>query len=110
MDLLGATPLGLNALVFVLAQWLVVGQRRYFMGQPFIMIWFGFAVIYTMSLLLQWGVVGALELHWFSMSSLWVSALYGIALFPVVCIMLHFTHKILPAPRSGMRFGIKDKV
>ncbi len=100
MDLLSGLPIGMNALVFVAAQWVISGQRRFLTGQSFMMIWIGFGLLSFVSAFIQWGIFGLTQLHWFSIDVFLASNLFGIALFPAVCIILHFTHKLLPTPHS----------
>jgi rod shape-determining protein MreD len=44
LDLLTGAPVGLNALLFTVLQWVVRRQRVFLMGQPFVMIWIGFGL------------------------------------------------------------------
>src|SRR5690606_19702996 len=41
-DLLTATPLGSTALVFLLIQWIVLHQQKFFNAKPFVVTWFAF--------------------------------------------------------------------
>jgi rod shape-determining protein MreD len=97
-DFITGMPLGLNACIFVLAQWLVSDQRRFLMGQSFIMLWFGFLLLSLLTGLMQWMILGLVGAAWPSLTPLWFSIGLGFALFPVVCIILHWTHKALPVP------------
>ncbi len=45
LDALSGTPLGSNALIFLLLHRLVVSQRRFFYGKTFSIIWLGFALV-----------------------------------------------------------------
>ena len=103
MDLLSGLPVGMNALVFVAVQWVISGQRRFLMGQSFMMIWIGFAVVSIASVIVQWGLFGVLNLRWLPPDAFLVSGLFGIALFPLICIILHLIHKVLPVSQAGMR-------
>jgi rod shape-determining protein MreD len=105
MDLLSGLPIGLNALVFLVFQWVVTDQRRFLMGQNFIMIWFAFCLLSFAGALAQWAVFGLSQFQWPSTDILLVSTALGFALFPAVYIFLHLTHKILPSPAAAMRFN-----
>lgn len=59
-DVVGGTPLGVNALVLLLVQGLAASQRRFFLGKSFIVAWWGFGVL----------AAGALGLCWFLVSVL----------------------------------------
>jgi rod shape-determining protein MreD len=97
-DLLGGLPLGLNACVFVIVQWTISDQRRFLMGQSFVMIWFGFLLLCLFSSFAEWCIFGLMNMAWPSLKSLAFSILLGMALFPFISVILHWTHKILPAP------------
>lgn len=96
-DLVGGLPLGLNAGAFLLAQWVVTDQRRFLMGQPFVMIWFGFIVVSFLSSVLQWLVFNAVNFSLSPISPAAFSFLLGVALFPLICFALHGIHRILTA-------------
>lgn len=100
LDLLSGLPVGINASIFVVLQWVVSDQRRFLMGQPFIMIWSGFGLVAAISSFLQWFLFGLSTLHWPSIVPVGISFVLGFVLFPVVCLLFHFTHKILPV-KSG---------
>lgn len=110
MDLISNLPLGLTALVFVLAQWIVIDQRRYLMGQSFLMIWIGFAIVSAAVALIQWGLFGLLSgSRWPSPRPLGFSFLFGVALFPLISLLLHMTHKILPEARASLILKTKRR-
>ena len=105
MDFLSGFPVGLSAFVFLLIQWTVTDQRRFLMGQSFMVVWFGFVVVSLGTIAAQWAVFSLIQTQFLPVQSLLVSSVFGIALFPVICIMLHFTHKLLPA--QSMRLHIQ---
>lgn len=59
-DVLSGTPLGVNALVLLLVFAVVFGQRRFFLGKSFLVMWWGFALV----------VAGALATGWMAFSGL----------------------------------------
>ncbi len=95
-DLLSATPLGITAFIFVATRWLVFDQRRFLMGQPFIMVWSGFGIVLLLVLLTEWLLFGVVQESFSSLTPVWISLLLGICLFPLVSIILHLSHKLLP--------------
>ena len=105
LDLLSGVPVGLNTIVFMLIQWSVRDQRRFLMGQNFLMIWIGFVVLSVMAGLLQWAMFGLVNWGWPPLTPLWMSTAFGGSIFPFVCVILHLTHKILPAPHPAARFS-----
>lgn len=55
-DVFSASPLGLHALLFLLARWLASAQRRTFKSDSFLVGWFGFALFGAGACLLAWVV------------------------------------------------------
>ncbi len=100
-DLLGGLPVGLNACAFVLVQWIVSDQRRFLMGQSFIMLWIGFVVLSILVGLFQWLLFGLMQMHWTPIKPIAFSVGVGLASFPIICLFLHWTNKILRAPTSS---------
>ena len=109
LDLLSGLPIGLNALAFVMTQWIVRDQRRFLMGQNFLMIWIGFILLSIIAGLVQWALFGLVNLHWPPLYPLWISTAFGGSIFPFVCVVLHLTHKILPAPHPAARFSSQTR-
>ena len=96
-DVLSGAPMGLNAGLFVVMQWLVTDQRRFLMGQSFVVVWFGFLFVSIIAAFVEWLLFGLVHFSWPSLQPKLFSVLLGFALFPPVCLCLHWTHKILPA-------------
>ncbi len=96
LDLLSGAPVGLNAMVLVMVRWLVTDQRLFLTGQPFMIVWIGFVLVCAGAALCQWALYGLLNLYWSSPAQLLVIVGLGAALFPLVNILLHATHKFLP--------------
>ena len=44
-DFLVGTPLGMNALVLLAIHWFILGQRRFFQGKSFAVVWWAFALM-----------------------------------------------------------------
>ncbi len=110
IDLLsGIDTVGISALVFVVVQWVVADQRRYLMGQSFLMIWIGFMIVSTAAMVMSWVVFGLLTGGWLPPRPLGFSILLGMALFPLVSILLNLTHKILPEPRNDFMLKAKSR-
>lgn len=110
VDLLsGISTVGINALVFVIVRWVVTDQRRFLMGQSFLMIWIGFVIVSVVALLIQWLVFGLLGAGWLPFRPLGFSVLLGMALFPAISMLLHITHKILPDPQANYMMKAKGR-
>lgn len=96
LDLLTGLPLGVNAVVLTLVQWLVRDQRRFLMGQPYIVIWLVFALVAFSSQLVQWGMYGLVHMQWAPILPQVLGALATALLFPVVTLFLILIHRVLP--------------
>ncbi|MBK6896916.1 MAG: rod shape-determining protein MreD [Alphaproteobacteria bacterium] len=103
LDLLSGAPIGLNALVLVMVRWLVTDQRLFLTGQPFLIVWIGFFLVSVATILCQWFLMGALNLYWPPVQQAGIMIGLGAALFPVVSILLHATHTVLPERPGGNR-------
>ncbi|TVR98870.1 MAG: rod shape-determining protein MreD [Rhodospirillales bacterium] len=55
-DALSGAPLGVNTLAFLALHGLVAGQRRFFYGKPFLLIWLGFAVVAGTAMMAAWAL------------------------------------------------------
>ena len=53
-DLLSGGPPGLFAVVFMTVRLVTVSQRRFFIGKPFLMVWWGFMMITAGAALFAW--------------------------------------------------------
>ncbi len=101
-DLLSAAPLGLNAILLLAAHWIIADQRRFFMGQPFIVIWLAFGVLNTSIILIQWLVFGVVQTGLSPILMVASDAVLGFLAYPFVAFLIHLTHKILPEPQMPL--------
>jgi rod shape-determining protein MreD len=84
-DLLSGGPIGASALVFLLCQFVVLNQQKFFNAKPFVVIWFGFVFVAAGATLLRWLAVGLIAPSGFTpVGPMFASYLITVALFPVV--------------------------
>lgn len=95
MDILSGMPPGLNAFILVALQWLVRDQRRFLMGQPYITIWAVFGFVMTTTALIEWVLFG-IAFGWAPIIPVAAAVLLSLFLFPLVTLLLVFTHRMLP--------------
>ncbi|MGN7437974.1 MAG: hypothetical protein ACTHOO_04950 [Alcanivorax sp.] len=95
-DLLSGWPVGLNALILLTLRHNVSSQRLFMTGQQFIVVWLGYTFVSAVALFLQWGCFGLLRLNWSAVEPILTSWTFGVFLFPVVSVILHLSHKMLP--------------
>jgi len=87
-DLVAGYPLGLTALQLVLAQWLTTTQRKFLLGQPFIIIWAGFALVAAGAGALQWALFSLFEFRLLAVQPCIASALLTAAIYPLAVPVL----------------------
>lgn len=91
-DLLSGAPLGMNALILVLAHWVVVTQRRFFLANSFLLLWWGFALIVLGAAFVQWLAFSVLHAQVLAPNAALFQAMMTLSLFPIfawVFIRLH---------------------
>ena len=102
LDIMGGTPIGLNAILLVLLHWAISDQRAFLSAQSFLMVWLVFCVVSTGVIIVQWAITGLVNLGWASIALLWPQMLAGIVAYPMLTILLHLIHKILPSPKMPL--------
>ncbi len=95
-DLLSEFPLGLTPCLLLFVRYIMVDQRLYLMGQPFMVIWLGYGIASFITLILQWGLFGLSQLSWVSFFPVFLNFIAGILCFPLVSVLLNLSHKVLP--------------
>lgn len=101
LDIMTGLPLGVNAMILTLVQWVVRDQRKFLMGQAYFTIWCVFALIATLSLTVQWVLYGMASSAWMPLTPLAFSLLATILLFPVVTMVLIIIHRVLPSTKKA---------
>lgn len=92
-DLLGGTPLGLTPLALMLSYWLLLTQRRFFLGTSFAMLWLGFALVAAGYLLVQWLTFCVIQASLVEPKPVLVQALLTMALFPPLAALMQKLHR-----------------
>ncbi|MFV3129202.1 rod shape-determining protein MreD [Niveispirillum sp. KHB5.9] len=92
-DLIGGTPIGMTSMVLVLAYWLLITQRRFFLGRSFLMLWIGFGLVAAGSGAVQWAVFALMTASLLDARPVLVQALLGVALFPLMAWLLQRLHR-----------------
>ena len=95
-DLLSGWPVGLSSFILLLLRHVIVLQRLFLTGQPFTVIWIGFMMAGLGSLSLQWLLFGLTQFQWGPIHPVFLTSFVAILLFPLISVVLHFSHKALP--------------
>ena len=109
LDALTMMPIGLSALILIGTQKFIVRQRRYLMGQSFMILWIGFAMLYAASLAMTAGVYMMMGTPIVITQAWLLSAAVTILGFPLITWLLHWTHKMLPAPEKQKSINLHNK-
>jgi rod shape-determining protein MreD len=87
-DLLAGAPLGVSALVLLLARAAVMGYRRYFINRLFPFIWTGFTLLTGVALGALWALHCLLDWMVIDIRATMFRAVLTIALFPLASFLL----------------------
>lgn len=60
-DILSGSPIGVNAVVFLIVYGAVVYQQRFFVGKSFVVVWLGFGIVALGASILSWVLVSILS-------------------------------------------------
>ncbi|HEY8189244.1 MAG TPA: rod shape-determining protein MreD, partial [Micavibrio sp.] len=88
LDIISGLPLGVNAIIFTLVQWIVRDQRRFLMAQAYVTTWAVFILVALGATFLQWGLYGLIRLRWSPVAPVLISVGATTLLFPVVTFFL----------------------
>ena len=102
LDLLSAYPFGMNALVLVTAQALTGHNRKFLLGQSFLVIWAGFALVALGAGIVQWALFSLFELAFVSAKPMLISVTLSAFLFPLFVLPLAAVHKALAESPSAV--------
>ena len=84
LDALSGTPLGVNALVLLIVHRLVVTQRRFFYGKPFVIVWLGFGLVTAVAVVAAWLLTSLWHARILDLDVLLFRSILTLALFPLV--------------------------
>lgn len=102
LDLLSAYPFGMNALVLVAVQALTTHNRKFLLGQSFLVIWAGFVLMALGAGLLQWMLFSLFNFALVAVKPMLISVVLSGLLFPVSALPLAAVYKALADNPSTM--------
>ena len=100
-DLLAGFPFGLNALTLVLVQWVARAQRRFLLGQPFLVMWAGLSIVAAGAMALQWALMSLFSWTLMPYEGALMGALVTAALFPLAVVPLSALNNVIGGDRRG---------
>lgn len=94
-DLLAGAPVGVNALVLLLARAAVLRQRRYFINRNFAFVWSGFTLLAITAMLGAWALHCVMQLNLFGLRTTVFRTVLTVAVFPLASLALGRTQRAL---------------
>ena len=94
-DIIAGTPIGINALLYLLVRGVVVTQRRFFLTNSFPMTWAAFAIIALGMMGLNWILFALLNGDVVDPQILLWQYVILMGMFPLVTILLAYTQMVL---------------
>lgn len=107
-DLLAELPIGMSALILVGLQTVVQRSRLFLMGQPYMMVWLGFAIMALAYTLSFWLLISLAEFDFAPMRAfvqMMIAAALSIMLFPLASLILQGVHRVLPVSSNLRTVG-----
>ncbi len=102
-DFLLNYPIGLHAILFVVVQWIIRDQRLFFLGQPYVIVWMGFALTCFSVMLSEWMFFTILSDNVFDFYGVLYGTLISTLIFPMITLLFNLIYRILP-PISQSHF------
>ena len=97
-DILVGSPIGLHALILVLAHWAIVSQRTFFQGKSFAVIWWCFSLVAFVASLVSWLIVCALNEVLMSPVAVLFQAALSVGIFPFTAWLLALVQHAIIRP------------
>lgn len=87
-DIINGLPMGVSALLFTIAQQIILRQRRFFSGHSFFMLWSGFALAASVMMIAEWIVIGLVRWQTVPFLPVLMQTVIAIIVFPLPCWIL----------------------
>jgi rod shape-determining protein MreD len=100
LDVMVGLPVGLTAFILVAMQWIVRDQRRFLMGQPFIVVWAIFILIYASTQGLAW-LLNGFAYDFVPLKPLLLNIGFNAILYPFISLLLVTMHRLLPVAQRS---------
>jgi rod shape-determining protein MreD len=94
-DLLAGAPVGVSALILLLARAAVLRYRRHFINRTFPFVWAGFTLLGVAAMLGLWALHCVIDLSFFDLRNTVFRTVLTIAMFPAASFVLGRTQRAL---------------
>ena len=89
-DVVTSSPLGSNIFELLLMYVLVNNTSRFLNAKPFIVLWYGFALLALVTIFSRWLIVSVYYSQFLPLSMLFFSYMVTIAVYPLISLLLAF--------------------
>ena len=94
-DVLSSVPMGTNILSLLVLYILLLNFGRFFNGKPFIVTWYGFAIVCLLTMLTKWLMVSIYYGQFLPFAQVAFSYLFSVAAYPVLSLLNAFVQNYL---------------
>lgn len=101
-DILTGAPLGMNALIYLMAFGLVASQRRFLLNKSFGVVWWGFMLVAATVAGLRLLVIAAMGGMMPDPMPGLFSYFSTVAAYPFLTVLFASVHRLLPQPYEGV--------
>ncbi len=94
-DIVSAAPFGSNIFALLLLYVLVMNTSRFFNAKPFVVTWYGFALLTLLAQLSRWLIVSIYYSQFLPLAMVFFSTLVTIAAYPLISLLLAYVQNLL---------------
>lgn len=94
-DILSAVPMGTNIFSLLVLYLLLLNLGRFFNGKPFIVTWYGFAILSLLTLFGKWLVVSVYYGQFLPFVQVLFSYCFSVAAYPILSLLNAFVQNYL---------------
>lgn len=94
-DILSAVPMGTNIFTLLVLYILLLNLGRFFNGKPFVVTWYGFAILSLLTLFCKWLVVSVYYGQFLPLVPLFFSYCFSVAAYPILSLLNAFVQSYL---------------
>lgn len=94
-DVLSEVPLGTNIFTLLVLYLLLLNLARFFNGKPFVVTWYGFAILSFVAFFAKWLMLSIYYGQFLPVALAFFSYLFSVAAYPVLSLMNAFVQNYL---------------
>ena len=97
-DIVNYLPMGMSALIFVVAHQVILQYRRFLTGHAFFMLWTGFTLTLVAVMVAEWALICLIRWQWNPVLPVLLQILLAVCFFPLPCWLLIRLQRLIPTP------------